>query len=358
MKNFLKKTIVFLLCFGFLVSLPGCSFSWQEPEDCRLRVVSSVFPTYDFARQIAGDRISLSMLLRPGTESHSYEPTAKDMIALEHCDVFLCTGGEGDQWVEQLLGAVSNPNLQVVRMVDCVPLLEEEAVEGMLHHHEEEEHSEHGEFDEHVWASPVNAAAIAEEICARLKAPKKLTEETAELVKLHMYDFRCDARENKIRKFIIENVGILDKLLLIKQADYSACTDDFSVAPSVEKISKIYAAMKSENVPFALKELAVKGNDLIEAGVPAQEVGNTLLQLLTDCAIKLCENDREKILTRLKKVYMPTLNPAVYAVYAQKFAEEEAEKRSARAVAVADKKRLRAEKYGDGKRKKSSPKSS
>ena len=92
--------------------------------------------------------------------------------------------------------------------------------------------------------------------------------------------------------------------------------------------------------------------------MPAQEVGNTLLQLLTDCAIKLCENDREKILTRLKKVYMPTLNPAVYAVYAQKFAEEEAEKRSARAVAVADKKRLRAEKYGDGKRKKSSPKSS
>ncbi len=201
-------------------------------------------------------------------------------------------------------------------------------------------------------------ARIAEEICARLKAPKKLTEETAELVKLHMYDFRCDARENKIRKFIIENVGILDKLLLIKQADYSACTDDFSVAPSVEKFSKIYTAMKSENVPFALKELAVKGNDLIEAGVPAQEVGNTLLQLLTDCAIKLCKNDREKILTRLKKVYMPTLNPAVYAVYAQKFAEEEAEKRAARAVAVADKKRLRAEKYDDGKRKKSSPKSS
>lgn len=201
-------------------------------------------------------------------------------------------------------------------------------------------------------------ARLAGEICARLKAPKKLTEETVELIKLHMYDFRCDAKENKVRKFIIGNVGILDKLLLLKQADYSACTDDFSVAPSVEKFRGIYAAMRREGVPLNLKELAVKGNDLLGAGVPAQEVGNTLEQLLSDCAIKLVENEKDKLLTRLKKVYMRALNPDIYAVYAQEFAAEEAEKRAARAEAVAEKKRLRAEKRVAEKRAKSTDKSS
>lgn len=201
-------------------------------------------------------------------------------------------------------------------------------------------------------------ARIAEEICARLKAPKKLTEETVKLIQLHMYDFRCDAKENKVRKFIIENLDVYEKLLLIKQADYSACTDDFSKAPSVEKFSKIYAEMRAEGVPFTLKELAVKGNELIEIGVPANEAGNVLKLLLGDCAIKLAENDKDKLLTRTKKVYMPTLNPRIYAVYAQQFAEEEAVKRAEKAKAAAEKKRLRAERRAAEKREKSPPKSS
>ena len=185
-------------------------------------------------------------------------------------------------------------------------------------------------------------ARIAADICRRLKVSKKLTEQTVKLVELHMYDLRCDAKENKVRKFIVENYGLFDKILLIKQADYSACTDDFKKAPSVEKLEGIFQKMKGEGVPFTLKQLLIKGNDLLDIGVPAEEVGKTLNLLLLDCAINLVANDKEKLLTRTKKVYLPALNPQVYAVYAKEFNAEREEKRAARAEYVARKKAERA----------------
>lgn len=161
-------------------------------------------------------------------------------------------------------------------------------------------------------------ARIAEEILKRLKAPKKLAEETVKLVELHMYDFRCDAKENKVRKFIVENYGLFDKILMVKQADYSACRDDSARAPSVAKLKKIYEKMENEGVPFTLKELHIKGDKLISAGFPAAETGNVLNRLLGDCAIKLVENDEEKLLTRAQKVYLPALNPEAYAEFKSK----------------------------------------
>lgn len=158
-------------------------------------------------------------------------------------------------------------------------------------------------------------ARIAGEILARLKAPKKLTEEVQRLVELHMYDFRIDAKENKVRKFIVENAGLFDKILMVKQADYSACRDDFSIAPSVVKLKNIYGKMKDEGAPFMLKELHIKGDKLLSAGFPAAEVGNVLNRLLGDCAIKLVENDGEKLLIRAQKVYLRDLNPEAYKAF-------------------------------------------
>ncbi len=161
-------------------------------------------------------------------------------------------------------------------------------------------------------------ARIAEEILKRLKAPKKLIEETVKLVELHMYDFRCDAKENKVRKFILENYGLFDKILMLKQADYSACRDDFGCAPSVVKLKRIYEKMKDEGVPFTLKTLHIRGDKLLAAGFPAEGIGNVLNRLLGDCAINLVENDEEKLLTRAQKVYLAALNPEAYAVFKSK----------------------------------------
>ena len=150
-------------------------------------------------------------------------------------------------------------------------------------------------------------ARIAAEICGRLKIPKKRTEEIVRLINVHMYDFRGDAKENKVRKFIVENIDIFDKILYIKQADYSACRDDMSLAPSVIKLKGIYEKMREEELPFTLKELNIRGDDLLTLGFPPEEVGTTLKSLLLDCSIKLVPNEKQKLYVRAYKVYLVPL---------------------------------------------------
>lgn len=147
----------------------------------------------------------------------------------------------------------------------------------------------------------VIGAEIAENILSRLKVPKKLAQETVRLCALHMYDFRCDARESKIRKFIVKNNDVFEKLLLLKQADYSACMDDGEEAPCVKKWNKIYKKMISEGAPMTVKALAVRGDELKRAGVPDRLIAETLDALLTECALNPSLNNKKYLLDRVEK---------------------------------------------------------
>lgn len=173
---------VSLLCaaMAMLLALSACGQRPAEDRDPdKLTVVATVFPAYDFARAAGGDLAEVQLLLPPGTESHSYEPTPADILAVQDCDLFLYLGGESDTWVETILESVDLRG-ESLRMVDCVPLLEEETVEGMESyedgHDHEHDHSEApglGEvvgYDEHVWTSPQNAAAITRAIGDTLAA--------------------------------------------------------------------------------------------------------------------------------------------------------------------------------------------
>lgn len=157
-----------------------------------------------------------------------------------------------------------------------------------------------GNFIGHEERGADAAAAVME----RLKVPKKLAEETERLIRLHMYDFRGDAKENKIRRFIVQNYDIYDKILYLKQADFSACKDDLSEAPTVAKFKRIKARMEAEGAPFTLKELDIKGNELLSMGFPPVSVGQTLSKLLYDCAISEVANDKAALLKRARKVYL------------------------------------------------------
>lgn len=136
---------------------------------------------------------------------------------------------------------------------------------------------------------------ISKDICARLKVSAKLADRVCELVGLHMYDLSCLASENKVRKFIVNHFDVLDELLMLKQADYSACKDDLSQAPCVKKWKNIIEKMTKEDVPFTLKQLAVKGNELIGAGICADQVGKTLNFLLEQAAMGCVPNQRERL---------------------------------------------------------------
>lgn len=99
----LKRTI-FSLLFSFILLFSAVPIGAQAEEPARLHLVATVFPAYDFARVVAGDAAEVTLLLPPGADAHSYEPTPQDMIAIQNADLFLYTGGESDSWLERVAG--------------------------------------------------------------------------------------------------------------------------------------------------------------------------------------------------------------------------------------------------------------
>ena len=118
-----KLFLLILLLLLEVMLFTGCG-SKPEPAADGLQIVTTVFPAYDFARQIAGDRAQVTLLLPPGAEVHSFEPTAKDMVRIHSADLFFCNGGESEAWAEQLLQ--SGEEIRSLAMLDCVEALEEE----------------------------------------------------------------------------------------------------------------------------------------------------------------------------------------------------------------------------------------
>lgn len=163
---------VMLICLA-VVGCVGCSNNKKEAGD-GIKVVTTIFPAYDFARQIGMEKVNVDLLLAPGAETHSYEPSPQDIIKISESDVFIYVGGENDSWVDGILSTIDSSNIKIIKLMDCVEVVEEEYVEGMEqdkeHHHEHndgDEH-EHSDWDEHVWTSPVNAIKISERIKAVL----------------------------------------------------------------------------------------------------------------------------------------------------------------------------------------------
>ena len=128
-------------------------------------IIAVNFPAYDIARSVCGENAAVELLLPPGSESHSYEPTPQDMIAIQNADLFIFTGGESDHWLESLIDSMGSDAPAVFRMADCIDPLEEEHKHEDHHHSEEHVH----EMDEHVWTSPRNVMQIAQALSAVLK---------------------------------------------------------------------------------------------------------------------------------------------------------------------------------------------
>lgn len=169
-----KKTVASFLTFCILLILIALPFSAvKSTDDGKLTVVTTSFAPYDFSKQLVGDKGEVIMLLSPGEESHTYEPTPADILKLKQCDVFVYGGGESETWADTVLNSLDN-EIVIVKMMDVTELYKEEIAEGMEHSHEEEEDSDRGieheeeEYDEHVWTSPVNAIKITEAICEAL----------------------------------------------------------------------------------------------------------------------------------------------------------------------------------------------
>lgn len=263
MKKFFALILICTLC----LALCACGQQAQAPEtDGGVNIVATVFPAYDFARQIAGDDGNVTLLIPPGSEAHSYEPTPQDIIRIQNCDLLVCNGGESEAWLDEILGGMGN-EIPTVVMLDCVDALTEEDKDGMQvheHHNHDHDHDEHEdeEYDEHVWTSPVNAQLICRAISAALclADPAHASDYTArcvdycaELQELDA-DFRgviANAKRHTLIfadrfpvRYFVEEYG-LDYF-----AAFPGCADD--AEPSARTVAFLIDRVREEQAPAVL----------------------------------------------------------------------------------------------------------
>ena len=162
-------------CAGSSSSGPSAapSGSSQPQQDESLQVVTTIFPIYDWARQVIGDvpGVELVWLQDTGVDMHSYQPSAEDMLKLSSCDVFLYVGGTSDSWVDGALKEAVNPDMKVLSLLEILGdnARLEELTEGMqAEDHEGHDHGDEDEYDEHVWLSVKNASLLTQSIADTL----------------------------------------------------------------------------------------------------------------------------------------------------------------------------------------------
>lgn len=149
----MKKIISIFLLFVVTFAFSSCGEVKKSTD--KISVVTTIFPYYDFARSVSKGTCDVDMLLKPGSDVHSFEPTPSDILKIRNADLFIYNGGESDQWVDSILESLGDTDKPVVmKMTDYVkPLTEMDAD----HHAEDEE-------DEHIWTSLDNAKTLVSKI--------------------------------------------------------------------------------------------------------------------------------------------------------------------------------------------------
>ena len=257
---------------GLEQSSPGHSSAGLNGTDDRkqcLNVVTTLFPYYDFTRQIAGGEVELSLVVPAGMDSHSFEPTPADMRLIQNADILIRNGGEMEHWLDEVLEALDTSDMTIVTMMDYVDTVEEELVEGMEdagHDHGTEVdyidydgHEAEIEYDEHIWTSPVNAMKLVAVIRDVLAEKDTANQEFyrrqagAYLLRLESIDagFRqvSDARKRNMivigDKFPFRYLA--DEYHLDYRAAFSGCSSD--TEPSAKTIAYLIDKVKEEQIP-------------------------------------------------------------------------------------------------------------
>ena len=255
----LKRIFAALLAAVLILAFGGCAATKPESTAPRLRIVCTAFPQYDFLRALtAGAQgVKLSMLLKPGQESHDYDPSSQDILAIHGADMFVYGGGESDSWIEGVLSTVDTADKTVAAMMDMVQPLVEELHDGETH----EGHNH--EYDEHVWTSPKNARVIAARLCDLLcerdaaQAELYRANGAAYAEKLTALD---DAFTALVAGAARRTIVVADRFPILYfckayglsyHAAFSGCAA--SVEPSSQSVQALIDAVKSEQIAVIFK---------------------------------------------------------------------------------------------------------
>ena len=259
-----RKLLAVITAAATVLSLCACSSEsgYSNSDSGKLKIISTVFPPYDLARQIAGDNAEISILLPPGSEIHNYEPSAKDMIAIRNCDIFLYIGGENEQWAEKLINSNDTENVTAVKLIDYVPTLSEDEDEhGHDHDHEHDhEHEHEHETDEHIWTSPKNAqlmlSAVYDAICKVDPSNKQTYTKNKDAYAKQLSDLD-NAYRSAVDNAKNKTIVLADKFPfrylaheygLEFSSAFAACSDESE--PGVSTMIKLTKTIKENNISY------------------------------------------------------------------------------------------------------------
>ncbi len=195
----MRYTAVFLAFVMVLLSFAACSDANSNvTDDDKLTIITTIFPQYDFARAITGERADVSMLLAPESESHTYEPSMSDIKKVSEADLFIYTGNGIDEWAEKMSESLKDADVYLLASAQFVT----ETVEAD-HDHDDHDHDEHSE-DEHIWTSPVNAEKM---LCGILEAIVELDPENEDFYRANAkaYIAELDAVDALFREVVSES---------------------------------------------------------------------------------------------------------------------------------------------------------
>ena len=263
-----NKKIILIATIIIAIICIIIGFSANKPrflKSDKLNIVVTTFSTYDFAKQIVGDKADVTFLLGPGVDSHSYEPSAKDLVKLKNADVFIYIGGEMEQWVDKVLetDTINKEATTLIQVTESVETIEEQEVDGAEEeeHHHDEEHEE-GAFDEHIWTSPSNAIKMVEylnEKFANLDSNNKeeYQKNTDNYIK-QIKDLRTKIQEivdNKKRNRLVFGDKMpmqyfLNEFGLTASAAFNGCSTE--AEPGTKTITYLVSKVKEENIPVVL----------------------------------------------------------------------------------------------------------
>lgn len=255
MKKLTKIISIFVI--GILsLTITGCNSKVEESTN--LNIVTTIFPAYDFARAVVGNSADITMLLKAGVESHSYDPTPKDIIKIQKSDVFIYNGGESEEWVESILESMDTSKMTIIKMMDYVDIVEEETVEGMQEEEHEEETDEK-EYDEHIWTSPVNAIKIVKAIKDKIikidpnNSDLYESNSTSYIEELETINtsFENIVKESTTKELVFGDRFPLryftDEYGLKYSAAFPGCASE--VEPSAKTIAYLIDKVNNENIP-------------------------------------------------------------------------------------------------------------
>lgn len=279
-KTTVNRVFALLLCAFMLFALCACSEQGEKTEGDgeKLQVVCTLFPQYDFVREIAGDCVELTLLLPPGVESHSYDPTPSDMKAVASADIVIRVGENMETWSSKLMGSAGDGAV-------LLDLADEMGLELEAHEHDDDEHADSAEErDPHIWTDPVLAKdmvrIITEKLCELDEKNAAEYDSRSELYISKLEALDKDIKEivgNAKRKTVVFSgrfalKNFTDRYGLKAVSALDACADNSE--PSAAAVAKIVDTVKDENIPVIFYE------ELIEpktAKIISSETGADML---------------------------------------------------------------------------------